>query len=73
MGKNYQNVKVRCELARLRLKLEHPEQTVVSSTGDETLVFVPGDTFQMDIVGDGDLSTHRNTVTPCELNLVAVY
>jgi len=39
----------------LRLQLQHPEQPIVPSTGDEALLLVPGHTLQMRVVGDGDL------------------
>lgn len=33
------------ELTCLSFKLEYSEKTIVSSTGNEALIFVPGDTF----------------------------
>lgn len=44
-----------CQLACLSLKLEYSQEAVVSSTGDKALVFIPGQAFQMDIVGNSDL------------------
>lgn len=50
----------------LSFKLQYSQETVIPTTGNETLVFVPGDTFQVDIVGDGDLDRngkHTYTLT----------
>ena len=43
----------------LGLQFEDPEEAVVPSTGNEALVFVPGDTLQMYIVRDRDLCRQR--------------
>lgn len=61
-GTSIENITGGCEITGLRLQLEHSEQTIVTPTGNETLIFVPGDTFEVDVVGNGDLST----VTSCE-------
>ena len=43
----------------LSLQFEDPEEAIVPSTGNEALVFVPGDTLQMYIVRDRDLCRQR--------------
>lgn len=66
-GGSTQNIADGCEVTWLRFQLEHSEQTIVAPTGNEALVFVPGDTLEVDIVGNGDLSTRTVRVTSCEL------
>ena len=39
----------------MSFKLEHFQESVISSTGNEALVFVPGDTLKVDIVGNSNL------------------
>lgn len=65
-GTSTENIKDGCEITGLRFQLEHPEQTIVAPTGYEALIFVPGDTFEVDVVGNGDLSTRTKPVTSCE-------
>lgn len=62
-----ENITGGCEITGLRFQLEHPEQTIVAPAGNEALILVPGDTFEVDVVGNGDLSTRTEPVTECEI------
>lgn len=49
-------------LTCLSFKLEHSQETIIPSTCNETLVFVPGNAFQMDIVGNSNLLYHTKKI-----------